>query len=301
MGTSDTILFIMSTTNQTPSSDWVVAYASVIGNGHIQLNLPCQDSCVHQRFNETWGIAVVADGAGSAAHSDVGSDFVARNTAHCFSEVLERCEWTAQESLPSEETWRKESLQALQLVRQRLEQFSNAKEHPLSDLACTVLVVLYSPFGLLTAHIGDGRAAYSTEAGAWKSLIEPFRGSEVNETVFITSNIWTTEGVNAYVQTGLKTGSIRAFALLSDGCEKGSFEVNIWNEEEQKYHDPNRPYNRFFEPNLKGMLQLYKEQKPQEEINQIWSEFLTAGNKSFKHETDDKTMILGVCVPQAFT
>ena len=179
----------MSITNQKTTSDWVIAYASVIGNGHLQLDLPCQDSCVHQRFNEIWGIAVVADGAGSASHSDLGSDFVARNTAHCFSEVLARCEWASEAALPSAAAWRKEALQALQLVRQRLEQISNAKEHTLSDLACTVLVVLYSPFGLLTAHIGDGRAAYSTEVEQWKALIEPFRGNEVNETVFITSNI----------------------------------------------------------------------------------------------------------------
>jgi hypothetical protein len=73
--------------------------------------------------------------------------------------------------------------------------------------------------------------------------------------------------------------------------------VNIWDEEQQKYHDPNRPYTRFFEPNVQGLLQLHKEQKSQEEINSIWGSFLTNGNKSFKHETDDKTMILAIAVP----
>ena len=35
----------------------------------------------------------------------------------------------------------------------------------------------------------------------------------------------------------------------------------------------------------------------QEEINKIWGGFLKDGSKQFKHETDDKTMILAVRVP----
>ncbi len=286
----------MSSDNK--KSTWVVAYASVIGNGHILMNLPCQDSCEHRSINDTWGIAVVSDGAGSAAKSDIGSDFVARNMAHCLEETFKRKAWRDAETLPSEGEWRTEALKSLQIVRQRLEQFATAKEYKVSDLACTVLAVLYSPFCILTAHIGDGRAAYSVEQGKWEALIEPFRGSEVNETVFITSNIWTTDGVELYIKTGLIKGPIRAFALLSDGCENGSFEVNVWDEKTQKYHDPNRPYDRFFEPNLNGMLQLQKENKPQEEINKIWGGFLTNGSKQFQQETDDKTMILGVLVPE---
>lgn len=285
----------MSSNNK--NTNWVVAYASVIGNGHVLMNLPCQDSCAHQRINETWGVAVVADGAGSAKHSDIGSDFVARNMAHCLEEIVQRNGWDSAEKMPSEEVWRVEALKGLQIVRQRLEQFATAKAYKIPDLACTVLAVLYAPFGILTTHIGDGRAAYSVEPGKWEALIEPFRGSEVNETVFITSNIWTTDGVDLYIETGVIKNDIRAFALLSDGCENGSFEVNVWDEEKQKYHDPNRPYNKFFEPNLNGMLQLKKERKSQEEINAIWGGFLKDGSKQFKHETDDKTMILGVYAP----
>lgn len=280
--------------NKAKKNKWVVAHASVIGNGHILTGLPCQDSCVHQTINETWGLAIVADGAGSAAHSDVGSDFVARNTAHCLKEVVERLQWTSEEQLPSIQDWRREALKVTQIVRQRLDTFAQAKAYQSKDLACTLLFVLYSPFGLLYAHIGDGRAAYSRGKNHWEALIEPFRGDEANETVFITSNIWTTEGVDLYIKSGVVYSGIRAFALLSDGCEKGSFEVNVWDEIEQKYHDPNRPYVKFFEPNIKGMLQLAKEQKTQAEINEIWAGFLRTGSAQFKHETDDKSMIFAL-------
>ena len=280
------------------SPTWVVAYASVIGNGHLLMNLPCQDSNVHKKLNNTWGVAVVADGAGSAAKSDIGSDFVSRNIAHCLEEVIKRNGWQDLDHLPTESEWRTEAIKVMQIVRQRLDQFSAAKEYKISDLACTLLAILYTPFCILTVHIGDGRAAYSVEPGKWEALIEPFRGNEVNQTVFITSNIWTPEGVDCYIKTGFVKGDIRAFALLSDGCENGSFEVNVWDEEKQKYHDPNRPYVKFFEPNLKGMLQLNKENKTQDEINEIWAGFLKDGSKQFQHETDDKTMIFGVLVPE---
>lgn len=275
-------------------NNWMVAYASVIGNGHIAADLPCQDSCVHSKINETWSVAVVCDGAGSAKHSDIGSDFVARNVAHCMQEVIERRKWPDAATCPDDAEWRKEALKVAQIVRQRLETFAQAKSYNSSDLACTLLLAVYSPFGMLHAHIGDGRAAFSTQENTWEPLIEPFRGDEANETVFITSNIWTQEGVEKFIKTGRVIKPLRAFALLSDGCEKGSFEVNIWDEELQKYDDPNRPYVKFFEPNIKGLFQLHEEQKSQEEINAIWAGFLKAGSAQFKHETDDKTMILAV-------
>ena len=60
----------------TNKTSWVAAYASVIGNGHIQTNTPCQDNCEHIKVNDDWGVAVVCDGAGSAKFSHIGSDFV---------------------------------------------------------------------------------------------------------------------------------------------------------------------------------------------------------------------------------
>lgn len=279
--------------NQEEKSPWVLAYASVIGNGHIQSGIPCQDSTAHHQINKDWGVAVVCDGAGSAAQSHIGSDFVARNTAHCLEEVIQRCAWSPSQ-LPDEQTWRKEAQRALQLVMQRLMQFAEKREIPLPQLACTVLATLYCEGALLSVHIGDGRAAYSDAPGQWKALIAPYRGNEANETVFITSRIWNPAGIEEYIESSVTTGPIRAFALMSDGCEKAAFEVNIFDPKTKKYSDPNRPFPRFFEPNVPGLRQLHKEQKSQAEINTLWSGFLTAGTKQFKHEIDDKSMILAV-------
>lgn len=279
--------------DQEQENKWIVAYASVIGNGHIQHNIPCQDNCAHLKINDNWSVAVVCDGAGSAKNSHIGSDFVARNTAHCLSEIIERRQWTMRD-LPTEQDWRNEAIKAMQIVMQRLSSFAKEKEYVLHDLSCTVLASVYSPFAILTVHIGDGRAAYSTKAGEWLALMTPFRGNEANETVFICSDIWNIEGVEKYIGTNIKTSAIRALALCSDGCEKGSFEVNIFDENTQKYLDLNRPFPKFFEPNVLALRKLHSEQKTPDEINSLWAAFLTEGTKAFKHEIDDKTLILAV-------
>jgi hypothetical protein len=284
-------------TNSIPQSVWVTAYASVMGNGHIVQNLPCQDSHFHQHIvNSVWSIAIVSDGAGSASHSDKGSDFVVRNTAQCFEKIISEKGWNSPETLPTAEEWRTEAQVALQIVWQRLKTFAESEKLTLKDLSCTIIVAIYSPFGVLMAHIGDGRGAYY-DGQSWKALFVPFRGEEANQTVFITSDIWNQEGVAKYLDTNVLVADIQALALCSDGCEKGSFRVAVYNPDLQKYEDLNEPFDRFFNPNMEGLLQLHKEQKTQEEINALWADFLKAGHQQFKHEIDDKTLIMAVRVP----
>jgi len=280
-------------TQKEADPEWIVACASVAGRGHILHELPCQDSFSYQKINENWSVAVVCDGAGSAKYSHIGSDFVARNTAHCLTEIIVRKNWNP-ENIPNEEEWRDEAIKALQIVVQRLISFAREQKYEIQDLSSTVLASLFSPFAILTIHIGDGRATFSSKVDDWQPLIMPFRGNEANETVFINSGIWTAEGVEKYIRTNIKKGQIRALALCSDGCEKGSFEVNVFDENLQKFVDLNRPYVKFFEPNVQSLRKLKSENKSTEEINQLWYNFLYEGTKAFKNETDDKTMILAV-------
>lgn len=274
-------------------NNWTVAYASVIGNMHVQMNLPCQDSCAYESLNENWGVAVVCDGAGSATHSHLGSEMTAKLSLKYFSELVTIQGWHEADEFPSETIWKGSAVVALRKVREGLGKLAEAEKVKINALGSTVIVVVHSPKGLLIAHIGDGRAGYSNGT-EWKSSIEPFQGAEANETVFITSDIWNEDEIHQYARTHIIKDKVVAFTLLSDGCEKSSFEVNIFNSRKNKFFDLNKPFPKFFEPNVKGLKMLRKEGKTQEEINQLWSGFLTNGTAQFKTETDDKTMILGV-------
>jgi hypothetical protein len=59
-----------------PRRNWRVASACEIGTSHIKSGLPCQDSVAHSIIRTRRGnvfVSVVCDGAGSAAHSEIGS------------------------------------------------------------------------------------------------------------------------------------------------------------------------------------------------------------------------------------
>jgi len=64
-----------------------VAAASVIGPGHLVHNKPCQDAFSVEWLDDDRGLIVVADGAGSYTHSQMGANFVAAHLGRCTGEV----------------------------------------------------------------------------------------------------------------------------------------------------------------------------------------------------------------------
>jgi hypothetical protein len=274
--------------------DWIFAFASVQGNGHIAENIPCQDAHRVEHY-ENFTITVVCDGAGSCENSGKGAKQVADSCLIHFGKRISESDWA--EELPTEQIWQEEAKQTFHLIRDDLEKFAQSEELAFKSLSCTVIVVVSLPGGLLVTHIGDGRAGYCTANGDWLPALTPFRGEEANQTVFITSEIWEESITNHYLESRVITGPVSAFCLLSDGCEKVSFEVNLYNKDTEQFYDPNRPYFPFFSPLQKILFTLHEQQKTQEDINALWAGFLTNGLERLRLETDDKTMILAVRLP----
>src|SRR5262245_54307224 len=52
---------------------WRLASASETGAGHLRTSTPCQDAHAFQLVGREWLALALADGAGSAARSEVGS------------------------------------------------------------------------------------------------------------------------------------------------------------------------------------------------------------------------------------
>jgi len=273
--------------------EWRFAFASATGNSHTSEDIPCQDHCdvaAHGDFT----ISVVCDGAGSCEHADIGAKQVVQFCLYHFNNVVRVNNWHKGAALPEAEVWQKMAKQTLYAIKEDLENYSISAELPFKSLGCTVILVITLPGGLLVTHIGDGRAGYMNGEGEWHALITPFHGSEANETVFITSDIWNEEIVDTYVRSKVVEGDVRAICLLSDGCEKAAFECNLYDAEKEIYYDPNRPYSLFFKSNIEIIPRLFKEGLSQEEVNNNWRSFLEAGNDKLKTEPDDKTLILGV-------
>ncbi|MGB0931250.1 MAG: PP2C family serine/threonine-protein phosphatase [Chitinophagales bacterium] len=286
----------------TNNNKWLVVGASVIGKSHIADDVPCQDSHLYKLLENGWGIAVVADGAGSAVNSDKGSDFVVKASVKAFSQLLQKELWHINQTLPSEVAWSIAARETLKEVRAALDFFAEENEWEVSSLASTVIVVIFSPIGILVTHIGDGRAAFQEkESKEWHPAMIPHKGTEANQTVFITSAIWQEEELEL---SGVKVPESRvipisplSFALLSDGCEKHSFECSRFNDDLQKWSDPNQPFTKFFSPLTSNLSSAIEHNASVEDIEVKWESFLKGGTKGLKQEGDDKTMILGVFCP----
>ncbi len=67
---------------------WMIVGASVQGNGHISVNMTCQDSSDYKHLGDGWGIAVVSDGAGSAKNAQIGSGIAVQRALVHFENLV---------------------------------------------------------------------------------------------------------------------------------------------------------------------------------------------------------------------
>ena len=273
---------------------WSLAYASVLGNGHHAEHLPCQDACGVELLSHGWGIAVVSDGAGSCERSQLGAQKVVECTLAQFKTLIIAHRWHECTALPTEEAWYEAASHALRQVRQELKHYATTHDYPLASLSCTMIGVIFSPYGLLTAHIGDGRAGFLSQSGAWQPLITPYHGEYANQTVFVTSDICEDALCPPYFETAIVAEAVQAFCLLSDGCERASYQCYLYDEVQQRFYDPNKPYPPFFNRVVDWLKTLPQHEHTQQDINEQWAQVLRSGTEVLRQERDDKTMIIAV-------
>lgn len=281
-------------------SKWLVINGSEIGESHQRQNppVPCQDANKVLPLDKNWGIAVVCDGAGSAQYSDIGSEFITREATKLFKHVIEENNWIKLGKLPTKKEWSVLTNTTFNKLKYNLNQYSIEQDIPFAQLACTVIVVIYSPLGVLCCHIGDGRAGYRNKKGDWKSIMTPHRGEEANHTVFLTSEAWqdgTLEMNGVMVPESIVINDPpTAFTLLSDGCEYHCFKVSYFDKVSQKIVDLNEPHKEFFDETISSMIMMRESGMTQEAMETKWSQFLQKGTEDLEFEADDKTMIVGV-------
>lgn len=284
------------------TKDWYVVGASSIGKSHIANNKPCQDNHYCENWGNGWGFAISCDGAGSAANSHLGSEFIATKVAtKIFKEWIANNGFIKKSNLPEDEIWSKAGMAIYQQIFAELDKYSKTNQIELSSLASTIIAIVYSPIGLLISHIGDGRAGFCNEEGDWKSIITPHKGEEANQTLFITSTAWLNDA-------NLKVSNVSvpecrvirekptAFTLMSDGCEAHSFDCSKMDLETNVWHDPNIPSQKFFLPLTEQLKSMHNHKVPFQEALGEWKKFLEEGTKGLKDEPDDKTLILGILI-----
>jgi hypothetical protein len=200
--------------------EWRIARASVIGTGHIQAKMPCQDSNYVMQVGDTVIIAV-ADGLGSAAYSDRGSKFICNYVVEHLAQAMTPPPPTLMESLGQLVTGAipQIDMHALMIhaateARTALMALASTEQNDLRDYACTLLVAVLSADAWHVLHIGDGAVVGITSATSVKTLSAPDNGEFINVTVPITSSDYQNHLRYTY-------GNERLYgiALLSDGVQ----------------------------------------------------------------------------------
>lgn len=181
----------------------------VRGRGHLLDGKPVQD---RTKYVAQDGVKVLclADGAGSAAHSDLGAQAVVDEgcdlLVHRFSDFNTNTDGA------------QVKVELLNALRARLARVSERQEVSLSDLASTFLCVAVEGDRFLGAHIGDGVIGYRKN-GELKVISAPDNSEFANQTTFVTSS-------GAAESARLFRGSlegVEGFILMSDGTAESLF------------------------------------------------------------------------------
>jgi hypothetical protein len=189
---------------------WNVLGQSVRGPAHEVSGQPCQDSCLVRLRPLAGGEALllaVADGAGSAALSHVGSSQTCEKVTGLVLADLD-------EGLPITEVDRDTALSWL--VRLRWHLGACAREHgaALPDLACTLLLAVVTEEVAVFAQVGDGAIVALDPDGAYRPVFWPQSGEYANTTFFVTD-----ETAADRLDFRLVRGAVDELALMSDGVQ----------------------------------------------------------------------------------
>ena len=206
----------MTTTN---GRSWRYAFTSALGSSHLKSGVPCQDSseCViHTHGDDSFLVAVVADGAGSAKYSQYGSRLACHVVQEAVQPLIE--EGRGLGSLDRE--FAEDVIKRFQAMIQRVARRTGNTPR---DFACTVLAALIAEKEAAFFQIGDGAIVVSRggqhgndeeEEISYDWVFWPQNGEYANETVFATG-----ENACEDLQFAVCEENIEEVAVFSDGIQ----------------------------------------------------------------------------------
>jgi hypothetical protein len=242
---------------------WRVVGASVRGTSHCKSGAPCQDSSDYRRTfigNVPALLIGIADGAGSAIASDVGSaqaiEFLFRK-ASSLGGLRDLNEAVAKE-------WMQETRAHLASTAENIGVTTR-------DLACTVLLAVVSEHTSAFIQVGDGAWILEDASNHLRCATWPSGGEYANQTTFITSPGW--EDAFQYRRFD---DHVLAIAGFSDGLQGLALQFAS-----RTAHAP------FFEPMFKAL----RAAEDETALKAPLIEFL-ASEAVIERTDDDKSLVL---------
>ena len=258
---------------------WRSINYSAIGTKHERQGLPCQDYSNYRCYDDVL-IGAVADGAGSAKHSDIGAQLAVETTLSFLSgtdkfqtspRIAKWCEKKGNKyRLPKAQITQRISHKIHDRVLKALTEQAELIECQVADLACTLLVFMATPHWFAAMQVGDGFLVVRSPEGQFQLLFAPNKGEFPNQTTFITC-----KAAKSHLQC--KTLPRQAFiCAASDGLENVAIDASN-----------GKPFPPFFTP-LEECLQEDTSREEKEHYLQAFLESKRLNQKT----SDDKTLLI---------
>lgn len=143
---------------------------SIQGKGHIERGIVCQDSNKVKQMKSGHYIGIVADGVGSAAHSDIGSDIAVRSLfQYCNRHVKKGS---------SLDTMKDILLDGYSYALGQIEQYAEGRAAALDDFDTTLSSVIYDGKNIVYGHAGDGGIIIKCLDGSIKPITVRQKGAD---------------------------------------------------------------------------------------------------------------------------
>jgi Protein phosphatase 2C len=256
---------------------WKAVAHSEIGVLHQKHKLPCQDYANYRFLEHGLIVGAVADGAGSAKHSDIGARLAVETTLQFFSRIgafiqkRKRCREKFSRPFSKQETEKHFVKLLQQRIRVRLEQKAQQDGYAVQELACTLLCFIATPYWTVAMQIGDGFLVVRAQEKDYQLLFSPDKGEYANETTFVTS----TNAVDD-MQIAVVPYPLEFICAATDGLERVALRVSDW-----------MPFAPFFNP-----LCEYLEETPDPQGDKSYLESFLGSERLNQKTQDDKTLLL---------
>lgn len=191
--------------------NWRIAATSAIGTSHIKNGQPCQDSVDVKLVRSLSGpvlISAVSDGAGSAAHSEIGSRAAVTTVANLIENFLQAGGRVGSIDREAALKWLAEIQSAISIIASEFEASTR-------EFACTLLVAVIAPEEAAFFQVGDGAMVVREEGDeGWAYIFWPQHGEYINSTNFITAS-----NATEFMEFAAVSRRIESFSAFSDGIE----------------------------------------------------------------------------------
>lgn len=246
-----------------PRPEWRIAGVSVAGSSHVRSGVKCQDSHGWFVVGSLTAIAV-ADGAGSAPLSHVGSAVAVRSAlSSLLAQYQAGTNFRDGELAPSLRT---SMFMASMALDEAAESFGTKPR----ELATTLLLVVAGSDFVGAAQIGDGAVVAGDSELNVLALTMPSSGEHLNETTFLTSP----DSVET-AQITIRQLKLAHLAIFSDGLQMLGLKMPAAS-----------PHAPFFIPLFK-YLAATPEDKAREEVKRFLK-----GPRVAERTDDDLTLVL---------